>query len=222
MVDESDHDPRQAAMRAYVIAGRDLLATSGAGSGGTRAYVAPIVERVHSLGRPCALVMVPSREEAALVSDEFRRITGAKGLRVAAVSGGPGIAKQITAAGRADILIAVPGRLLDLLRRRLLRLNHVGVCVVDQVDRMLDRGLLPNVGVVLSVLPHQRQTILFSTTFDGEIGVLAARFTKEPVRHEVGEQHDAGTSLRVVYPERTPMAGRGAHIQSRRRPGYRP
>jgi superfamily II DNA/RNA helicase len=157
--------------------------------------------------------MVPSRERAAHVSDEFRRITDAKGLRVAAVSGGPGIAKQITAAGRADILIAVPGRLLDLLRRRLLRLNQVGVCVVDQADRMLDRGLLPNVGVVLSVLPQPRQTMVFSTTFDGEIGALAVRFTKEPVRHQVNEQQSPRHAAARRTPRARPNGGGSPHSE---------
>jgi ATP-dependent RNA helicase RhlE len=177
----------QALVLADAIAGRDVLAKSRTGSGKTLAFAVPIVERLSPRGRPSALVLVPTRELAAQVAGEFRGIAEAKSLRVAAVYGGVSIAKQVKAAGRADILIATPGRLLDLLRRKLLRLNRVAICVLDEADRMLDMGFLPDVSVILSVLPEPRQTMLFSATLDGEIGRLAARFTTDPVRHEVRE-----------------------------------
>jgi len=178
----------QALVLADAIAGRDVLAKSCTGSGKTLAFALPIVERLSSRRRPSALVLVPTRELATQVAEEFRGIAEAKGLHVATVYGGVGIAKQVKAAGRADILIATPGRLLDVLRRRLVRLNGVGICVLDEADRMLDMGFLPDVSVILSVLPEQRQTMLFSATLDGEIGRLAARFTKDPVHHEVSEK----------------------------------
>ncbi len=177
----------QALVLADAIAGRDILAKSRTGSGKTLAFAVPIVERLSPRGRPSALVLVPTRELAAQVAGEFCGIADAKGLRVAAVYGGVSIAKQVKAAGRSDILIATPGRLLDLLRRKMLRLNLVSICVLDEADRMLDMGFLPDVSVILSVLPEPRQTMLFSATLDGEIGQLAARFTKDPVRHEVRE-----------------------------------
>jgi superfamily II DNA/RNA helicase len=108
-------------------------------------------------------------------------------LTVATVYGGVGIANQVKAATRSDILIATPGRLLDLLQRRLLRLNRVGVCVLDEADRMLDMGFVRDVTAILSVLPRGRQTMLFSATLDGEVGRLAERFTIDPVHHEVAE-----------------------------------
>jgi superfamily II DNA/RNA helicase len=148
----------------------------------TLAFAVPIVERLSPRGRPSALVLVPTRELAAEVAGEFHGIAEAKGLRVAAVFGGASIAKQVKAAVGADILVATPGRLLDLLRRKLLRLNRVGICVLHEADRMLDMGFLPHVSVILSILPESRQTMLFSATPDGEIGRLAARFTKDPVR----------------------------------------
>jgi superfamily II DNA/RNA helicase len=177
----------QALVLADAIAGLDVLAKSRTGSGKTLAFAVPIVERLSRRGQPSALILVPTRELAAQVAGEFRGIADAKGLRVAAVYGGVSIAKQVKAAGRADILIATPGRLLDLLRRKLLRLNRVGICVLDEADRMLDMGFLPDVSVILSVLPTPRQTMLFSATLDGEVGRLAARFTQDPVRHEVRE-----------------------------------
>ncbi len=175
----------QSLVLADALAGRDVLAKSCTGSGKTLAFAVPIVERLSHRGRPSALVLVPTRELASQVACEFRGIADAKGLAVAAVYGGVGIAKQVKAAGRADILIATPGRLLDLLRRRLIRLNGVGICVLDEADRMLDMGFLPDVSVILSVLPEKRQTTLFSATLDGDVGRLAARFTDDPVRHEV-------------------------------------
>lgn len=177
----------QSLVLADALAGRDVLAKSRTGSGKTLAFAVPIVERLSHRGRPTALVLVPTRELASQVADEFGGIAAAKGLTVATVYGGVAIAKQVKAAGRADIVIATPGRLLDLLRRRLLRLNRVGICVLDEADRMLDMGFLPDVSTILSVLPDQRQTMLFSATLDGDIAHLAARFTDDPVRHEIVE-----------------------------------
>jgi len=145
------------------------------------------VERLTPRGRPTALVLVPTRELTTQVAQEFAAIAAARGLTVATVYGGVGIAKQVKAATRSDILIATPGRLLDLLQRRLLRLNRVGICVLDEADRMLDMGFVRDVTAILSVLPETRQTMLFSATLDGEVGRLAERFTTGPVHHEVAE-----------------------------------
>ncbi|MGH8973372.1 MAG: DEAD/DEAH box helicase [Acidimicrobiia bacterium] len=175
----------QSLVLADAIAGRDVLAQSRTGSGKTLAFAVPIVERLSPRGRPAALVLVPTRELANQVTEEFRGIAAARGLSAAAVYGGVGIANQVKAARRADILVATPGRLLDLLRRRLLRLNHVAICVLDEADRMLDMGFLPDVRDILSVLPEKRQTMLFSATLDGEVDRLAARFTHDALRHEI-------------------------------------
>ncbi|MGH8999495.1 MAG: DEAD/DEAH box helicase [Acidimicrobiia bacterium] len=177
----------QSLVLADALAGRDVLAKSRTGSGKTLAFAVPIVERLSHRGRPSALVLVPTRELARQVAEEFGGIADVKGLAVAAVYGGVGIATQMKAASRAEILIATPGRLLDLLQRRLLRLNRIEICVLDEADRMLDMGFLPDVSVILSVLPAQRQTMLFSATLDGEIDRLASRFTADPVRHETHE-----------------------------------
>ena len=175
----------QARVLPDALAGRDVLARSCTGSGKTLAFAVPMVERLSPHGKPSALVLVPTRELAAQVAEEFRGIADVKGLRVAAVYGGVGIAAQVERARRADILIATPGRLLDLLRRRLLRINRVRTCVLDEADRMLDMGFIPDVRTILSLLPGERQTMLFSATLDGEIGRLAGEFTRDPVLHEV-------------------------------------
>jgi superfamily II DNA/RNA helicase len=177
----------QSLVLADALAGRDVLARSRTGSGKTLAFALPVVERLSPKGRPAALVLVPTRELTTQVAGEFRDVAAARGLGVATVYGGVGIAKQVKAAARADILIATPGRLLDLLQRRLLRLNRVGICVLDEADRMLDMGFLRDVTAILSVLPQERQTMLFSATLDGDVGRLAERFTTNPVRHEVSE-----------------------------------
>jgi superfamily II DNA/RNA helicase len=177
----------QSLVLADAIAGRDVLVQSRTGSGKTLAFAVPIVERISKRARPSALVLVPTRELANQVTEEFRGLAAARGLSVAAVYGGVGIANQVKAARKADIVVATPGRLLDLLRRRLLRLNDVGICVLDEADRMLDMGFLPDVSDILSVLPEQRQTMLFSATLDGDVDRLATRFTHDAVRHEIVE-----------------------------------
>jgi superfamily II DNA/RNA helicase len=179
----------QALVLRDAIAGRDVLARSKTGSGKTLAFAVPIVERLrHDTASPSALILVPTRELASQVAEEFRGIADVKHLVVATVFGGVGISDQAKHAARADVVIATPGRLLDLVRRKLLRLDRVGICILDEADRMLDMGFMPDVSKILSMLPEQRQTMLFSATLDGEVGRLAARFTRDPVLHEVVEE----------------------------------
>ena len=170
------------------IAGRDVLARSRTGSGKTLAFAVPIVERLTPSGRsPSALILAPTRELASQVTEDFRAIADVAQLQVAAVYGGVGIGPQAKRARHADILVATPGRLLDLVQRKLLRLDRVRICVLDEADRMLDMGFLPDVQRILEMLRPDRQTMLFSATLDGEVGRLANRFTRDAVRHEVGE-----------------------------------
>jgi superfamily II DNA/RNA helicase len=192
----TDTFPIQARVLPDALAGRDVLARSCTGSGKTLAFAVPMVERLAPTGKPSALVLVPTRELASQVAEEFRGIADVKRLRVAAVYGGVGIAAQVERARRADIVIATPGRLLDLLRRRLLRINRVRTCVLDEADRMLDMGFIPDVRMILSLLPGERQTMLFSATLDGEIGRLAGEFTRDPVLHEVLDERPVVTEAR--------------------------
>jgi ATP-dependent RNA helicase RhlE len=180
--------PVQTLVLRDAIAGRDVLARSRTGSGKTLAFAVPIVERLTPGARsPHALILAPTRELASQVTEEFRAIADVKRLRVAAVYGGVGLGPQAKRARQADILIATPGRLLDLVQRKMLRLDRVRICVLDEADRMLDMGFLPDVTRILELLRPERQTMLFSATLDGEVGRLAQRFTDDPVRHHVIE-----------------------------------
>jgi ATP-dependent RNA helicase RhlE len=171
------------------IAGRDILARSRTGSGKTLAFAIPIVERITPRdGSPTALVLVPTRELVTQVIEEFRVIADIRRLRVAPVYGGVAIGAQSKRSRGADVIVATPGRLLDLVSRRMLRLEHVELCVLDEADRMLDMGFLPDVTRILEMLRPDRQTMLFSATLDGEVGRLAARFTNSPVSHEVADE----------------------------------
>jgi ATP-dependent RNA helicase RhlE len=180
--------PIQALVLRDAIAGRDVLARSRTGSGKTLAFAIPIVERLTPGARsPHALILAPTRELASQVTEEFRAIADVKRLRVASVYGGVGLGPQAKKARQADIVIATPGRLLDLVQRKMLRLDRVRICVLDEADRMLDMGFLPDVTRILEQLRPERQTMLFSATLDGEVGRLAQRFTDDPVRHHVIE-----------------------------------
>src|ERR687896_1053336 len=182
--------PIQSLVLRDAIAGRDVMARSRTGSGKTLAFAVPIVERLTpGGGSPNALILAPTRELASQVTEEFRAIADVKRLRVAAVYGGVGLGPQAKRARHADIVIATPGRLLDLVQRKMLRLDRVRICVLDEADRMLDMGFLPDVTRILELLRPERQTMLFSATLDGEVGRLAQRFTHDPVRHHVIE-HD--------------------------------
>ena len=179
--------PIQTLVMADALAGRDVLAESRTGSGKTLAFAIPIVERLSTANgqRPQALVLVPTRELASQVVGEFTDIARAKGLRVAAAYGGTRISEQNRAVSNADILVATPGRLEDLSERRLVRLGAVKILILDEADRMLDMGFEPQVAAIVRRLPGERQTMFFSPTLEGAVGHLAARYTKNAVRHEV-------------------------------------
>jgi superfamily II DNA/RNA helicase len=178
--------PIQKLVIADALAGRDVLAKSRTGSGKTLAFAIPIVERVdRSAKQPSVLVLVPTRELAVQVVEEFEMIAGAKGLRVASVYGGVGLAAQAKAASRAHILVATPGRMEDLANRRMVSLDSVRVLVLDEADRMLDMGFQPQVDRLVDRLRGERHTMFFSATLDGTVGRLAKMYTRDPVFHEV-------------------------------------
>jgi superfamily II DNA/RNA helicase len=168
------------------LAGHDVLARSRTGSGKTLAFAIPIVERLDpSWDRPSALVLVPTRELAVQVKEEFADVAAAKGLAVAAVYGGVSITEQSKASGRAHILIATPGRMEDLAQRKLVRLGGVRILVLDEADRMLDMGFQPQVDRIVRRIPAERQTMFFSATLEGATGNLARAYTRDARLHEV-------------------------------------
>ena len=171
---------------ADAIAGRDVLAKSRTGSGKTLAFGIPIVERLERAAfRPSALVLVPTRELAVQVSEEIHDIAGARDLKVAPVFGGISLDAQARRASKAQVVVATPGRLLDLLNRRMISVAKIRIFVLDEADRMLDMGFQPQVDRIVDRLPAERQTMFFSATLDGTVGRLAKAYTKDPVRHEV-------------------------------------
>jgi ATP-dependent RNA helicase RhlE len=167
------------------LAGTDVLAKSPTGSGKTLAFALPIVERLDQDSTEiAALVLVPTRELCAQVAAEFATLAPARGLDVAAVYGGAPLRAQAQRAKAAQILIATPGRLQDLIDRKLVHVDKVRVLVLDEADRMLDMGFKPQVEKIIRRLPRERQTMLFSATLDGEVGDLARAYTRNPARFE--------------------------------------
>ncbi|MGB7685893.1 MAG: DEAD/DEAH box helicase [Solirubrobacterales bacterium] len=166
------------------LAGHDLLVQSPTGSGKTLAFGIPLVDRIEpSPERISALVLAPTRELASQIVEELRSVADARGVKIAAVYGGVGFGPQIKAARRADILVATPGRLEDLIARGVVSLDRVGILVLDEADRMLDMGFKPAVSRIVALTPRQRQTLFFSATLEGATGKVAAAFTSDARRH---------------------------------------
>jgi len=167
------------------LRGLDVLVQSPTGSGKTLAFALPIVERTDAAdGRPSALVLVPTRELAAQVTEELDPLARARGLSVAPAYGGVPLRSQASRIKGAHVLVATPGRLEDLAQRRLVDLSRVRTFVLDEADRMLDMGFQPQVDKLVRRLPRNRQTMFFSATLDGEVGVLARAYTNSPSRIE--------------------------------------
>jgi superfamily II DNA/RNA helicase len=173
----------QALVIPEALAGGDVLAKSPTGSGKTHAFAIPIVERLTTDDRPAALVLVPTRELCAQVTEEFGLIAGDR-VKVASVYGGVPLKAQAQEAKNAHVIVATPGRLQDLVDRGLLSLDSVKVLVLDEADRMLDMGFKPQVDRLVRKLNDNRQTMFFSATLDGEVGELARKYTHFPARFE--------------------------------------
>jgi superfamily II DNA/RNA helicase len=171
----------QALALSDALGGLDLLVRAPTGSGKTLAFAIPIVERtIPADRRPTALVLVPTRELALQVTEELASLAATKSLRVASVYGGVGLHAQAKRAKGAHVLVATPGRLQDLVDRRLVDLSGIKILVLDEADRMLDMGFRPQVDRIVRPLPRNRQTMFFSATLDGEAGELAHAYTKSP------------------------------------------
>ena len=184
------------------LAGLDILAKSPTGSGKTLAFAIPIVERTDPRDpRPTSLVLAPTRELAQQISAELTAIAKPKALTVAVVHGGVPLRSQASRARKAHVVVATPGRLQDLLERRLLDLDAIRILVLDEADRMLDMGFKPQVDRIVRRLPANRQTMFFSATLDGEVGELAREYTSAASRFEAGlpkEQAPAEIEHRFV------------------------
>jgi ATP-dependent RNA helicase RhlE len=194
--------PIQELVLPDALAGRDVLAKSPTGSGKTLAFALPIAARVgRDCSQPAALVLVPTRELCGQVADEIAPLAAVNDLRVAAVFGGAPMSDQTKKARSAQILVATPGRLQDMVTRRLVSLERVRLLVLDEADRMLDMGFKPQVERLLRSLPRERQTMLFSATLDGEVGELARSYTRDPSRFEtapIGDRRESEVEHRFV------------------------
>jgi len=184
------------------LAGHDLLVQSPTGSGKTLAFGIPLVDRIEpGGGHTSALVLAPTRELASQIVDELRSVADARQLRIAAVYGGVGFGPQSTAARRADILVATPGRLEDLIARGVVSLKQVQILVLDEADRMLDMGFKPAVSRIVGQTPEQRQTLFFSATLEGATGKIAAAYTSDARRHtqEAAKREKADIEHRFLH-----------------------
>jgi ATP-dependent RNA helicase RhlE len=179
------------------LEGRDILAKAPTGSGKTIGFGIPLVERTPIDGNssggktPSSLVLVPTRELALQVADEIEKFASAKGVKVGVAYGGAPVPQQAKRLKGAHIVVATPGRLQDLVERKMISLDNVHALVLDEADRMLDMGFKPQVERILRRMPRERQTMLFSATLDGEVGELAQEYTQDASRFEAHRQGEA-------------------------------
>ena len=203
--------PIQSAAIPVVLASRDVVATAQTGTGKTAAFALPILERLlpqaNTSFSPArhpvrTLVLAPTRELAVQVAESFATYGRHTGLRSTVVYGGVPLDPQIKAClAGVEILVATPGRLLDLVGQRAVNLGQVEVLVLDEGDRMLDMGFLPDIRRILELLPDRRQNLLFSATFGDDVRALANSLLHEPERIAVAPRHATAERVRqLVYP----------------------
>src|ERR1700730_7174946 len=184
--------PIQAQAIPQLLAGRDLLGIAQTGTGKTAAFALPILQRLSAeratpqRNSMRALILTPTRELAIQIEESFRTYGRHLSLRSTVIYGGVGQRPQVDALARGpDIVIATPGRLLDLVQQRFVRFDRLSVFVLDEADRMLDMGFIHDVKRVIAALPKQRQTLFFSATMPPEITRLASGILRDPIRVEV-------------------------------------
>jgi ATP-dependent RNA helicase RhlE len=200
--------PIQAQAIPHVLAGSDLMGAAQTGTGKTAAFVLPIIQQIlrhaSSSASPArhpirALVLTPTRELAVQVAENAANYSRHTDLRAAVVYGGVDMKEQVaTLRNGVEILIATPGRLLDHIGSKVANLSQVEILVLDEADRMLDMGFLPDLQRIISLIPPQRQTLLFSATFSPEIKKLAQSYLRTPVTVEVARQNAAADTVKQV------------------------
>jgi len=170
------------------LAGRDVCGKAQTGSGKTLAFGLPVIMRLTEAKphRPKALILVPTRELAHQVQEVLTPLAASRGLRLSAIYGGAPMDRQVKALRRGvEIVVATPGRLIDLGDRGDISLSEVEILVLDEADRMVDMGFMPQVEWVLRRLPTEHQTLLFSATLDSDVDHLIKTYVRTPARHEV-------------------------------------
>ncbi|MBX9878801.1 MAG: DEAD/DEAH box helicase [Candidatus Obscuribacterales bacterium] len=173
-----------------VLDRKDLMASAQTGSGKTAAFALPIIEKLKPQGnKPQALVLAPTRELAVQIEKEFQRFGQQKNVRVLSVYGGTGYDRQIRLLRRGvDVIVATPGRLFDHIERKTVDLSMIKYLVLDEADRMLDMGFMPQVRRIVAKLSKERQTLMFSATIDKRVEQLASEYLKNPVTVRVNPQ----------------------------------
>jgi ATP-dependent RNA helicase RhlE len=194
----SEATPIQKNAMPPALEGRDVLACAMTGSGKTAAFVLPILQ--HMAGSPCgrtrALILTPTRELASQIHEHIEALARHTPVKSATVFGGvkPGKQEQALRSG-VDIVVATPGRLLDLMQNPWARFEHLEFLVLDEADRMLDMGFLPDIRRILARLPKKRQTMLFSATLPAPIVTLSKDLLKDPVRIDVERRSEPATGV---------------------------
>jgi len=191
----------------HVLAGRDLFGCAQTGTGKTAAFALPLIERMRGEARQpgprrCrTLVLAPTRELAAQIHESFRAYGRHAGIRAAVIFGGVGQHQQSQAMMHGvDVLVATPGRLLDLINQRLVDVRSVEFLVLDEADRMLDMGFIHDVRRIVAMLPTDRQTLFFSATLPSEVRSLAATMLRDPLEVKTAPQSTpAETVEQSVY-----------------------
>ena len=195
--------PIQEAAIPAALRGRDIIGTAQTGTGKTAAFVLPILNKLLDgpRGMPRALIVTPTRELAEQINQVVHQLSAGTGLRSATIYGGVGSDRQIKALRNGvEILVACPGRLLDLINQRHVKTNRIEILVLDEADRMFDMGFLPDVKRIIKVVPTQRQTMLFSATFPLEVEQLASQTLTEPQKISMGISKPAVTVAHALYP----------------------
>lgn len=167
----------------HIIDGKDVIGLANTGTGKTAAFLLPIIERQSGITlRPSVLIIAPTRELAQQIDDEFRVFSKGLGLYSTLIVGGVNVDRQIRdLKRRPHVIIGTPGRLKDLMQRRVLQLKNMTTLVLDEADRMLDMGFLPDIRQIIGEMPTDRQTLFFSATITPEISALVSTFLKDPV-----------------------------------------
>jgi len=204
--DRGHHTPTpvQAGTIPVAIEGRDVVATAETGSGKTAAFLIPLLDRLHRkhTAHLAAIVITPTRELAAQIVREFHLLARHTRIRAALVVGGEPEKRQIDEIRKgAQVLVACPGRLNDYLERHIVRLDRVEVVVIDEADRLLDMGFLPQLRRIMKSAPHKRQTMMFSATMAAGPEMIAREFLHDPARVTIGEKAAPPSTIRqAIYP----------------------
>lgn len=198
-----DATPIQEKAIPIALTGRDMIATAQTGTGKTAAFVLPILNKLLAtkVRRSRALIITPTRELAEQIHQTVKQLRPSKKIRSVSVYGGVGAANQIEMLrSGCEVIVACPGRLLDHINKKHAKLQSIEFLVLDEADRMLDMGFLPDIKRILKHLPTNRQTMLFSATFPKEIESLAAQTLKNPKRLAIGISRPAHTVSHTLYP----------------------